>query len=119
MTNLPGLYDKYFYRNVGTSKKRIYSLKQDDKNVYWGYDENSFPQPAGWLINNLENNYSKSKQKYQYIIINEDKDIIQKYPNSMIWRNMTKEEIEDEIVNNTTVLQFGASDRSEEHQRNL
>ena len=109
MTNLPGLNDCTFYRNVGTPKKLINGFNEEDKNRYWGYDENSFPDPAGWMIYKLGNSYHKKKQKYQYVILNQDKEIVQKYPQSTIWGTMTQEQIQDEIDNNTTTVEFGAS----------
>jgi hypothetical protein len=50
MKNISAVYDYSFYKNVGTPKKKIYSLNKDNKEVYYGYDESSFANPYGFFL---------------------------------------------------------------------
>jgi hypothetical protein len=87
MNNMSAVYDIEFYRNVGTPKKELESLNKDDKNLYLGYDRYSFPSPYGFQITD---NYSLTEDKrnkmFQYLMLNEDSDLVIKYPTSQVWK---------------------------------
>lgn len=116
MNNMSAVYDIEFYRNVGTPKKELESLNKDDKNLYLGYDRYSFPSPYGFQITD---NYSLTEDKrnkmFQYLMLNEDSDLVIKYPTSQVWKQVTKSELEKEIERHTAEIEFGVSDGKEQN----
>ena len=109
MTNIPCLYDMMFYQNVGTSKRTIYSYEGTEI-LGVGYEADSFGDIAGFIIYNLDNTEEKRKQKFQYIVVDKDGFVVNKYPDSMVWKTGTTKEIEKEIKKHTAIVELKVSD---------
>ena len=111
--SLGGMYDTGFYHHIGTPKKSI--MSEDGSTVIgYGYDEKSFPDPAGFTVYNLANTDVKKKQKYHYIVLDENNDIVKVYPDSMVWKTETKAQIEKTIRRHTADIEFVVSDGTDE-----
>ena len=116
MWNMSAIYDCAFYKNVGTPKKKINSLNQNDKEIYYGYDETSFANPYGfWVSQKYSMSDDKKKKMFQYLILNNDDDLVIKYPNSQVWKQVVKSQLDKEIQKHTSVIEFGASDGTEQN----
>ena len=114
MDDVCAVYDTEFYRHVGTPKKTIHAYDEEtggdsSKALGVGYDINSFSRPLGLWMRNMDS-LSKNAMKFQYIALDEDSDIVQKYPDSEIWKTKTKEQIENTIKENTVDMEFSVSD---------
>ena len=109
MTNISCLYDTAFYQNVGTVKKSIYSYEGSEI-LGVGYDENSFGDIAGFTLYNLGNTEEKRKQKFQYIVVDKDGFVVNKYPDSKVWKTDTSEQIEKTIKRHTAKVELKVSD---------
>lgn len=106
---LGGLYDTGFYHHIGTPKKSIMS-SDGSKVIGYGYDETSFPDPAGFTTYNLSNTDVKKKQKFHYIVLDDNRDIVKVYPDSMVWKTETKAQIEKTIRRHTAQMELVVSD---------
>ena len=109
MTSIPCLYDTAFYQNVGTAKRTIYSYEGSEI-LGVGYDENSFGDIAGFTLYNLGNTEEKRKQKFQYIVVDKDGFVVNKYPDSRVWKTDTAEQIEKTINRHTARVELKVSD---------
>ncbi len=114
MQNLPGIRDVSFYRNVGTPKENVFEYGSATKLVGSGYNASSFGDAAGFMGYHIQNTSEKREQKYHYICLNENNDIVQVCPDSIIWKQKTEEEIKQEILNHTAEVTFEVTDGTEE-----
>lgn len=116
MTNLPCLYDSEFHRKVGTAKVAVSSYDGESV-IGMGYDADSFGTKAGFIMKNLSNTEVKRKQKYQYIAVDGDGFVVEKYPESEVWKTTTTQEIEESIASHTSTIEFHVSDGTIENSK--
>lgn len=107
--NLSGLYDMTFYRNVGAAKKDI-KQKQGEKIIGRGYDSSCFPSPAGFKLFNLSSSLSAKDKKFQYIVMDQQSNLVKKYTSAQIWKTTTSKEMQDMLDQHVYQVQFKASD---------
>ena len=117
MTNIPCLYDTAFHRKVGTGKVNVMKYGGSSEVLGVGYNENSFGDIAGFTIYNLSNTEAKRKQKFQYIVVDADGMLAMKYPESVMWKTDTAEQIEKTITNHMATIEFKASDGTAENTK--
>ena len=110
---IAGLHDVEFYRNVGTPKKTIYKYNSSSEAIGWGYDAGSFPTPAGFRMYGIASS-SKSSMKFQYIVLDDDRDIVVKYPDSEVWKTRTAEQIQSDIDSHTVEMELTVSDGTQD-----
>ena len=120
MTNIACLYDDAFHRHVGTVKISVnaYDINTGSDSATeflgYGYDRESFGDTAGFKLYNLSNTEEKRNQKYQYVVVDDDNMLVIKYPEALVWKTNTSEEIEDTIEEHMATVEFTVSDGTEE-----
>ena len=123
--NLCGLYDQSFYRIRGIDKKDIYSKEDDQKMssgqsgtflpIGTGYDNSSFQGlDLGLKFFNINLSDEKIDRKFQYVILDDDKNLVYKYTPSEVWKTGVSSEIQEKIDSHTYDIQFTASDGTEQ-----
>lgn len=120
LSGLCYIKDVTFYQNVGVVKKEIneyntQSQGQGEKIIGYGYDENSFTNLSdAFIYHNITLTDIKSKQKFQYVVLDQDNDLVLKYPNERIWKTYTKKQLQKQISEKTFTVTVGISDGTEQ-----
>jgi hypothetical protein len=83
------MYDETFYTNVGINKVPVFKSDGSNSNAEilgYGYDALI---DNGWQSHNINSNY-RLNDKYQYICLDSNSDIKQKFTEEKIWKTQTK-----------------------------
>ena len=119
--SLRGLYDVSFYRNVGINKINVYN-KNDESNITdntkpigTGYDSSCFSQDFGFETINFNFIQQKKDKKFQYLVLDDNKDLVYKYDPSQIWKSGISSDIQNTIDRNTYEIQFSVTDGTKEN----
>lgn len=113
MTNIPIMYDKGFYANVGTNKVPVFRYSSNStSSELIGYGYNSTIN-NGWQQHNIDGDY-RLNDKYQYICLDSNSDIKQKFTAERIWKTQTREEMQSKINEGVYNANFRVSDGEEE-----
>ena len=129
MTNLSAMMDLSFYSNVGTEKddievngavagkgyKYVVQVADKDGNVH----DEANPNLKGLAFMNCaisdDIHDGVTNRKYNYCLMDENGDIIQPYPDDLIWKTATEAQLTTAIQKGTTHFTVSASDGTKEN----
>lgn len=145
MTNLSAMMDMSFYTHCGAEKEDIknkgnvvgkgykYGVPKLDKDgnktpvldIYGNqaYDDNGDPMYElednpdlkGLAFKNSFIDDDVTRRKYQYCVVNGKGDIVQVYPDELIWKTTTEERLNTAIARGTSRMEFSVSDGTKEN----
>ena len=112
MVNACGMHDMAFYREVGARKTQVMSYGGEEV-AGMGYSSRELSR-AGLVAYNFSFTTAKANQRLQYVVVGEDGDLVEPYPDSVAWKRSTSEEINAAIDDDTAVIGVTISDGTEE-----
>ena len=145
MTNISAMMDMSFYTHCGAEKENIknngnvvgkgykYGVPKVDKygnktpvlDIYGNqaYDDNGDPMYElednpdlkGLAFKNSFIYDDVTRRKYQYCVVNDKGDIVQVYPDELIWKTTTEERLNTAIEKGTSRMEFSVSDGTKEN----
>lgn len=145
MTNISAMMDMSFYTHCGAEKEDIknkgnivgkgykYGVPKLDGNgnkipvldIYGNqaYDDNGDPMYElevnpdlkGLAFQNSFIDENVTRRKYQYCVVNDENDIVQVYPDELIWKTTTEKQLNTAIAKGTSRMEFSVSDGTKEN----